>query len=260
MIQARWDIRKILPSIGLLGNTKSSIIFTPDFNLWEINHWAQCLLNSVKQVSRGTGNSLGKTNYWDPTHLFSFGCSLIGHDDVVRRRRVVDGKSRVDGHGSAVRRRRPDDLDAVVDVVRDAVARVDATERREIDVEVLKGDRRMAATSTSRLRLTLAERVPPRPASLGLEPADRQRDKQQQDQEGDDATLRPKVFDEQLKLIFFHLQARMGSGRNLETSILIFGNKVTPFNLRQTLILRTSNYPNILWKLFTHFFLKMRYT
>ena len=122
------------------------------------------------------------------THLFGFAGSLVGHDDgVVRRRWVVNRNSRVDGNGGAVRRRRPDDLDAVVDVVRDAVTRVNATQRREIDVEVLKGDWRVAAASASRLRLSLPEGVPPRPASLGLEPANGQRHEQQQDEEGDDA-------------------------------------------------------------------------
>ena len=63
----------------------------------------------------------------------------------------------IDGHRRAVRRRhrRPaDDLNAVVDVVGDAakaVTRVDATQRREVNVEVVKRDRRVGTASTPRI-------------------------------------------------------------------------------------------------------------
>jgi hypothetical protein len=51
----------------------------------------------------------------------------MGDDGVVWRRRIVDDDARIGGHGIAVGRRCTYDLDAVIDIVRDAVTRVHAS-------------------------------------------------------------------------------------------------------------------------------------
>lgn len=81
----------------------------------------------------------------------------MSNGGVVGRRRVVNEKTMIGRHGRTVRRRHwrcADDLNAVVDVVRDAaqaVAGVDATQRREVDVQVVKGDWWMGAAGSARV-------------------------------------------------------------------------------------------------------------